>query len=1300
MATYIIGVNEVEEKLYYLSGSTWAEFSPQIDFANPSYGLWGASTGELFIQARLAELYYHYDPDANAWSSFAAPSAAQAYDIHGASASCVYAACTTEIHKWDGTSWSIVKDGLTDVQSIWCDETGQYVYAATGDSAPDEIWKSSDYGVTWSNVWGNITTDLGYDPGAPCTAWGEGEGDSTVYLGTSSASQGRVLKYDGSTWTDLGATAHPVYGLWTNGSVLIAAGHDTGQTTYHIKKEVSGAWPVKHSQGQTTASSIRGRAAMGIGDRIVNTAQINSNTERLFLSDDAGDTWALMSTSMSGFMNGLALWTQVARGTVKDDLTQREGVRRRLALLIDGIPYTLWQDDGGESTDGLKCLLPPAESSLALDLATLKPQQSGMTFDLLDVEDPDDDTLKYFPQVFNVGGAADESLHWRLANGTAPNQVLDADATTIPLADATDVPASGTLHIGTETFSHTGVSGNDLTGCTRGLYPAVGSAWGLTHARPMAVDDSQEQPPLVTQKIWTMHGRRVRLVVVTLDRDTGIWHALADAETLWVGRIANDVQYVPNGPGNLPVYRLSCESLISDLDRKIAQYMPRKRLYPIINLSGKYGRTFTIVVKNLFMQLCALAVVTIPAGWYTEKKLWRVMSILLQGKDPDTGRPDTNTWKDIPGFRRDTWVALKRMRSGDNNLKHVMTIGTDTAGVITIDGKYNGVACHALAALGFTQLAGKVAMYGPADLTDLVGTAAGGIDIEAPKAPALAYQPTHRQCNNSSLAIDAFDSPFWEDQGDDTTQTQGFVKFTGAKRLMGEEGAEGETQNYLPRYTSSQWVLSLNDGYSFRQFTLGESALWVPHTDGYVAQRADEPDVMAEQVYMPRYKSVRNIGPFEALLPVLASTGTPDYNGRYDRLPLPLSAAIDSSLINDASFREADLEIETHPTVAGRRLNYNPNPYFIDEAISPLELYMRECLLYGFALVWSGGKIKLAKVMEPTIDQQAITLSDSTGVDPWEKTRLRSAMDAVRNRYKCKVIYDPHKGSYLKPIIITDGDSRQLLGGHTGAVDIEHPGLPFNARATNMDKAQAASIMTDLVLGRIVALPRFECEVSAGPEMERQIFTGDVVRFTNDYLPSIAGDGTLGIDCPALVINKRWNYKTWVGRIGLVLLTQYRRYFTAGGDVSHSLSRPWGPSGLVDKTVQNGGLLAVGTATVPKYVVTLLPDFFGSGGAMTNYDLQRFEQGDYVTLIAGDGSDPSADPLAWEDLEVYDMNVATCTLYVAGNDLSGWDYTRECFVNFASRNYCYHAQRDRGAFWGNYATRRMNQGLYAVERWG
>ena len=71
---------------------------------------------------------------------------------------------------------------------------------------------------------------------------------------------------------------------------------------------------------------------------------------------------------------------------------------------------------------------------------------------------------------------------------TTLNGSHSSSVTTLTLTSTTGLAAAGTVHIGTEQVTYTAVSGNDITGCTRG----ANSTTAATHSSGVAVTQFED----------------------------------------------------------------------------------------------------------------------------------------------------------------------------------------------------------------------------------------------------------------------------------------------------------------------------------------------------------------------------------------------------------------------------------------------------------------------------------------------------------------------------------------------------------------------------------------------------------------------------------------------------------------------------------------------------------------------------------------------------------------------------------------------------------------------------------------
>lgn len=108
-------------------------------------------------------------------------------------------------------------------------------------------------------------------------------------------------------------------------------------------------------------------------------------------------------------------------------------------------------------------------------------------------------------------------------------------ATTITLLSTSGISANDIIHIGTEAIKVGGVSGSDLTGCTRGF-------WGTEKRKHWASDTANVPELLVTNRPLRFRGRRVELYLYGDDDDlTG------DGSLVWRGVVADEPRLLANG---------------------------------------------------------------------------------------------------------------------------------------------------------------------------------------------------------------------------------------------------------------------------------------------------------------------------------------------------------------------------------------------------------------------------------------------------------------------------------------------------------------------------------------------------------------------------------------------------------------------------------------------------------------------------------------------------------------------------------------------------------------------------------
>jgi len=703
-----------------------------------------------------------------------------------------------------------------------------------------------------------------------------------------------------------------------------------------------------------------------------------------------------------------------------------------------------------------------------------------------------------------------------------------------------------------------------------------------------------------------------------------------------------------------------------------------------INLYGDTGRSIKVSEYSVYQELIAHGVLTFPQGHYQNPT-----ALAKQFTDS----VNDITWTLVSGTRQLSMGIYDTTAGAASNLVISLDLGaggpfqielyTGSSGTggqprIIVFEKYPGyMPCHALHALGFTDL-----LSSRFEITTVSegGYYFGRIDGET---PFTAYHPLHQNCNGARLYVDRDYGALWDDQGDDWSQTQATVKVDKAK----VDPRQDKDGVYLARYTSKAFYYVLN-GSVRRYLSLTTDPLVVFSPSAYVGSQGDDDIPTVMNVWCPIYKQSNGEtrGPFEALLFPLLSTGTQGYNGTYDRCPLEISWAFQASLVDDDSFRRADMEIANEPTA--QRWNPVYGCYFRDDAFSMTELLEVECQLYGYMLCWQGEQYTLVNVVEPDTSKVTTTIDDSNSTNISDAPAVSLDPSTVVNRFELKIKYDPHEGKYKAPIIVTDADSKTGQGNLTKVMKIEHPGLPV------LPDGQYVSLM----MGRFYRRPSQVLTRTINNTLENKVFVGRCVRFTSSHVPNPAGDGSTSVDTYAMVLNKTWNYRTSQGTAKLMLLSQYAYSSASAGQLPPTFGSAWAPAALVDITAANGGWDSTNAQlTLEKKAWTL--------ESFTSDDGSSFSAGDYVFICETDPDDPT-DPLCWEGpgVDSYSSTHGYLNL-LSGTTLTGWDYTREHFVTFANHNYAMISSGQtatRGTWWANYTTERLGTATpyTSAFRWG
>lgn len=426
----IIGTRPDDSKIYQISGSPLAvvEFPVQPGVGSLGVAIWGGPSNTIWAHNGkpnpTGTPKYLFFTGA-VWVEHACPAVADPpRSMHGsADGSIVYAGGVGYIHKYTSSSgvWSSVKTGV-DAGTIWCDETGQYVWATPSSiSGGNNIWYSDDYGATWTDVFSQMLADLDTYWSAPFydvpfstvysiylgPVWGFSKNEVYTTIGYKwtpflTYTGCSIIQFDGTKWFEVGqrvagygfrtydygsgAYARMGFtpGIWKDGDRFITTGLQGGGVALEVYRTFEdsnwGTTPLAIINGYTVP---KGRNVIGLNGTIAVAADYSGGNSKVFLSDDRFDTWDDMVLPWSG-VNGLECLTIFGIGADEiqsisgGPVTERGGhvlvatgtfpIGQPMSVTIDGVPCYGGQGNGYSpvSLDGqtLSFVSPPLTKGL------------------------------------------------------------------------------------------------------------------------------------------------------------------------------------------------------------------------------------------------------------------------------------------------------------------------------------------------------------------------------------------------------------------------------------------------------------------------------------------------------------------------------------------------------------------------------------------------------------------------------------------------------------------------------------------------------------------------------------------------------------------------------------------------------------------------------------------------------------------------------------------------------------------------------------------------------------------------
>ena len=294
----ILAVSLPGKKLYARTGSVaWQEFSPQPPWST------SPGTSALPIVAGLpnggiicagtqigSQEYYHFNPNLNAWTTYAAPSpyGGSPVSIWVVSSTSVYVSYGSGyIDRWNGTAWSRFATGLASAGSLWGTSDSDLWWVG-GSGGAEVVYRYN--GSSWTNLYATITAAVGAC-GVPVAVWGQGGKVYVSTLGIGYPPVPGLLTYNGSSWSLVtGPTWLNAGDLWGDGTRLWCLCYypSSSQLCYEL---TSGAFVSVKDFGTVYKSDGRCFWGTSRDSTLITVGYTGSGTPNIWESEDSGSSW-------------------------------------------------------------------------------------------------------------------------------------------------------------------------------------------------------------------------------------------------------------------------------------------------------------------------------------------------------------------------------------------------------------------------------------------------------------------------------------------------------------------------------------------------------------------------------------------------------------------------------------------------------------------------------------------------------------------------------------------------------------------------------------------------------------------------------------------------------------------------------------------------------------------------------------------------------------------------------------------------------------------------------------------------
>ncbi len=323
------------------------------------------------------------------------------------------------------------------------------------------------------------------------------------------------------------------------------------------------------------------------------------------------------------------------------------------------------------------------------------------------------------------------------------------------------------------------------------------------------------------------------------------------------------------------------------------------------------------------------------------------------------------------------------------------------------------------------------------------------------------------------------------------------------------------------------------------------------------------------------------------------------------------------------------------------------------------EVVMGDFQLSAQILTWRRGKLAVVPIRISEIDRSVTTITDSNLLSDLGVNSLSLTKEHIINGTQLKVI---NPFTEKEDIYTVNDNASQRQYNFKRIQDISHRGIRISD-----DTEGLSNLIQRNLVNYDFRRPSYLVNCRVDQTIGWKVYVGEIVNFQSALIPDVAGDGTYGTNTYGIVLSVSRD-EHLIANLEIILFPNYSRR-----------AQKWAPSALIDKSYSTGGFSG-GYDSTAKQLYLVANKF--SDSSLNEKDGDAFDETDVCRIIERAPLDPSS-AQTWNNIiidEAFETDGTNILTLNSGTSLTGFDSNKEYIIEFSGYENATTSQRSRGTF--------------------